>query len=82
VLHKPLRDEPRHHLAGVVLPLAAVEAQRESEGVSEVFGGGGRKAIGRVGHAATVARRQEQDKNGRNIRRSPALSGRAFKLRG
>jgi hypothetical protein len=29
VLHKPLGDDPRHDLGGVVLPLAAVEAQRK-----------------------------------------------------
>ncbi len=31
VLHKPLGDDPRHHLGRVVLPLPAVEAQRERE---------------------------------------------------
>jgi hypothetical protein len=29
VLNKPLGDDPRHHLGGVMLPLAAIEAQRE-----------------------------------------------------
>ena len=50
MLHKPLGDDPRHHLAGVVLPLAAVEPRREREGVGEVFGRRGRQTFGRVGH--------------------------------
>jgi hypothetical protein len=43
--------------------LAAVEAQREREGVGEIVRRRGHEAIGRAGNAATVARRGEQDKN-------------------
>jgi hypothetical protein len=46
-----------HELAGVVLPLAAVEAKREREGVGKVLGAGGREADGGVGHRATIAER-------------------------
>jgi hypothetical protein len=35
-LREALGDDLRHHLGGVVLPPAAVEAQREREGVGEV----------------------------------------------
>ncbi len=48
MLDKPFRNDPRHQLAGVALPLAAVEAQRERQGVGEIIGGGGREAIGRI----------------------------------
>jgi hypothetical protein len=46
VLHQALGDDRRHHLAGVVRPLAAAVAQREGERIGEVFRGGGREAIG------------------------------------
>jgi hypothetical protein len=60
MLDKPLSDDPRRDLGGVVLPLAAVEAQREREGVGEVFGFGGREAIGR-GYGARLAPGQERE---------------------
>ena len=55
VLDKALGDDPRHEPVPVVLPLAAVKAQREREG----FGAGGREAVGGVGHCARVADRVE-----------------------
>jgi hypothetical protein len=42
VLDKTLGDDPRHDLGRVMLPPAAIEAQREREGVGEVIGGGRR----------------------------------------
>jgi hypothetical protein len=42
VLDQPLGDDRRHHLAGVVRPLAAAVAQREGERIGEVVGAGGR----------------------------------------
>jgi hypothetical protein len=38
VLDKPLGDDPRHDLGGVVNALAPAVEQREREGVGEVFG--------------------------------------------
>jgi hypothetical protein len=49
VLHQAFGDDRRHHLAGVVGPLAPDVAQREGECIGEVFGAGGREAVG-VGH--------------------------------
>ena len=63
MLDKALGDDCRHHFCGVMRPLASVKAQREGQGVGEVIGGGGREAIGNIGHAATVAGWREQDKN-------------------
>ena len=63
MLHKALGDDPGHHLSGVVLALATIEAQREREGAGEVVGAGGGEAIGRVGHCASVADRLEHNKN-------------------
>jgi hypothetical protein len=65
MLDKALGDDRRHDLGGVMLPPAAVEAQRERESVGEVFGGGGREAVGRVGHAAGLARRGNADRRWR-----------------
>jgi hypothetical protein len=42
VLHKPPCHDLCHDLIGVVDALAALEAQREGERVSDVFGRGGR----------------------------------------
>jgi len=39
MLNEPLGYDLRHKLACVVLPLSAVEAQRERKGVGEVVGG-------------------------------------------
>ena len=65
VLREAFGDDPRHDLARVMLPAPAVEAQREREGVGEVFGRRGREAIGRVGHggdrSAERGTRQERD---------------------
>jgi hypothetical protein len=46
--HKPPRDDLRHEFVGIVDALAALEAQREREGVGDVFGRGGRQLV--VGH--------------------------------
>jgi len=40
MLHKPLGDDPRHHLGGIVLPFPAIKAQRERQGVGDVIRGG------------------------------------------
>jgi hypothetical protein len=40
VLDKAPGDDPRHDLTRVVLPLAAVEAERERQGVGDVIRGG------------------------------------------
>jgi hypothetical protein len=50
VLDKALSDDRSHHLARVVLPLAAVEAQRERLRVGDIFGRGGCEATGSVGY--------------------------------
>ena len=57
VLHQALGDDRRHHLAGVVRPLAPAVAQREGERIGEVFRTGGREVGG--GHARTIARARE-----------------------
>lgn len=61
MLDEAFRDDPRHDLGRVVLSLAAIAALRA--GVGEVFGRGGREAVGRIGHAGTVAWSREQDRN-------------------
>jgi hypothetical protein len=38
-LHKPLGDDPRHDLGGVMLPPAAIKAQRVAEGVERPLKG-------------------------------------------
>jgi hypothetical protein len=63
VLHKPLGDDLRHELVGVVDSLAALIAQGERESVGDVIGGGGREAFGRVGHQGSVAEPRERSKN-------------------
>ena len=40
--HKAFGHDRRHHLAGVVRPLAPAVAQREGERIGEVVGSGGR----------------------------------------
>jgi hypothetical protein len=47
VLHKPLGEDLRHELVGVVDALAALEAQGEGQRAGDVLGSGGCKAIGR-----------------------------------
>ena len=51
MLHKPFGDNLGHDLSRVVDSLTTAEAQRERQGVSEVFGVGGRELVG-VGHIA------------------------------
>ena len=51
MLHQALGHDRRHHLASVVRTLAPAVAQREGERVGEVFGAGGREAVG-VWHGA------------------------------
>jgi len=55
MLHKALRDNPRHHLRGVVSALPAAVAEREREGLRDVFGSGRCEVIRSVGHTETVA---------------------------
>jgi hypothetical protein len=59
-LDKPLGDNPRRDLSSVMFPLAAVEAQRKSQSVGEVIGGGGRQAQGREPQRM-AARRSGED---------------------
>jgi hypothetical protein len=62
VLHESLGHDRSHHLAGVVDPLAAAVAKREGERAGEVFGAGGREAVG-VRDRQTLPPGREQDKN-------------------
>jgi hypothetical protein len=57
MVDKPLGHDPRHELDRVVLPLAAIEAQRDGERVGEVCGLGRREAFGRTGHCVMIADR-------------------------
>ena len=63
MVNEALCDDRRHHLGRVVLPLPAVEAQRERQGVGKVIGRGGREGGGQVDHAGdrslNVRTRQE-----------------------
>ncbi len=55
---------------GVVDPLAALEPERERQGIGEVFGGCWHEGVGIIWHRGSVAGRQEQRKN-------PALGARS-----
>jgi hypothetical protein len=64
VLHKPLGDDLRHDLVGVVDSLAALEEEGECErGCAMSLGSAGRRTFGRVGHCARIADRLEHNKN-------------------
>jgi hypothetical protein len=58
VLDKALGDDRRHHLGGVVLPPAAIEAQSEREGVGEAAKRDARRqGLSRTGAPALAASR-------------------------
>jgi len=63
MLHKAVGHDRRHHLAGVVRPLAPAVAQREGDGFGQVLGLRGCQLLG-VGHAGRLAAEMERSKNG------------------
>ena len=60
MLDEPLGRQPRHELVTVVHVLAAVEAQREGEGLFKIIGRGWRHTF-IVGHTGTLTGRQRTD---------------------